>query len=361
MILFVYSGTFPPVDGIATHVFHLALDLKEECEVVVKQKRGFNRIEEYGGIRTYIVTTGILPFVNNLLFSKAVKQIAHKINARIVHFHSPLVIIPRFSRDFSPKKILTVHSTMKVDTSFIEIVGLNAVVNKILGQTISVWIERISFKRADRIISVSPGVKEELELYYTTKSVVIVNEVSTVQLSAESKENLMVFVGRIGYRKGIVLFLEAILNSSDLIRTHGWRVEVLGGGPLLSFAKHFIDKHELGDIVSFTGVVLPSVVMSKLEKARLLVMTSTYETGPRVVLEALRFNTLVLATPVGIVPFIKGYGVDIALNLEDFVEKIGDLVAANERELFQRQKNIFGWEKQLKDINESELHNEYNN
>ena len=359
MILYVYSGTFPPVDGIATHVFQLADESKNECAVAVKQKRGYNRIEEYNGIKTYVIKTGVLPYINNILFSKAVKQISHKLAADIIHFHCPLVIIPRFSKDYRPKKILTVHSTMRVDTSFIEIVSINAIINKVLGRTVSMMIEKLSLKRADRIISVSPGVKQELKQYYNTDSVIIVNEVSFIESTFIQKERLILFVGRVGYRKGISTFLNAVLHSADAIRSHGYSVEVLGDGPLMTLARDFLDSNGLNDIVQLKGVVPVEVVMAKLKEAALLIMTSTYETGPRVVLEALGTKTLVIATPVGIVPFLEGFGVEIANSIEEFVEKIDTFVSLNNTQIKVQQEKISGWNACLKSINESEIINEY--
>ncbi len=103
------------------------------------------------------------------------------------------------------------------------------------------------------------------------------------------------FCARLVANKGLPETLEALrlLPGRTLL--------VLGDGPLLEAARRAADAPELSGRVTFRGWVADqSALMEELRSARVFVMNSRSEGGPRVALEAMACGLPVVATRVGV-------------------------------------------------------------
>lgn len=105
------------------------------------------------------------------------------------------------------------------------------------------------------------------------------------------------FCARLVANKGLDALLKAAVILSNL------RLIVIGDGPLRSSYERFVREHGLEGRVTFTGW-MPNRegVVEAMKSARMFVMNSTSEGGPRVLLEAMGAGLPVIATKVGIAP-----------------------------------------------------------
>jgi glycosyltransferase involved in cell wall biosynthesis len=89
------------------------------------------------------------------------------------------------------------------------------------------------------------------------------------------------------------------------------RLLVVGDGPMRNEAEELTRELGMADRVTFLGWV-PSLesVAGAIQTASIFVMNSMSEGGPRSALEAMACGMPVIATPVGIMPFVIKNGVN---------------------------------------------------
>ena len=85
----------------------------------------------------------------------------------------------------------------------------------------------------------------------------------------------------------------------ELAARRGWRLLIVGDGPLRSALAERIARLGAGDCAIMTGHVDRGAVPDLLRRARVFVLNSTYEGLPHVVLEAMAVGTPVVATDAG--------------------------------------------------------------
>lgn len=135
------------------------------------------------------------------------------------------------------------------------------------------------------------------------------------------KEYDLIFVGRLTENKGIGLFLEAV-KKIDV------KAVIIGDGSLKSYCKLKIENWKLQDKILLYGWAKDSEeVANLLNKAKILVMPSYNEGGPRVVLEAMACGVPILATPVGLMPDFKSSITIINWDAKDIASKAEELLA----------------------------------
>jgi glycosyltransferase involved in cell wall biosynthesis len=130
---------------------------------------------------------------------------------------------------------------------------------------------------------------------------------------------LVVTVARLHPQKG----LTDLLAAADLLRHRvpGLRWAVVGTGPLRAELQAEVRRRDLSDVVVLTGA-RPSAA-DELAAADVVAVTSRWESGPLVALEALALGRPLVATAVGLVPDVVGPA-------EGRVVPVGDPVAMAE-------------------------------
>jgi glycosyltransferase involved in cell wall biosynthesis len=121
-------------------------------------------------------------------------------------------------------------------------------------------------------------------------------------MSAETP--LVVTVARLHPQKG----LDTLIDAAAIVtrQVHGARFVIVGGGPLEAQLRARIAAHGLVSAVELTG---PSEnAPDELAAADVVAVSSVWESGPFVVLEALELGRAVVATPVGCVPAVVEEG-----------------------------------------------------
>jgi len=168
--------------------------------------------------------------------------------------------------------------------------------------------EHAQIRAAAAIIAVSGNVRDELAEQYRMgghRPLVIENGVDVdffapaeaVPRSAGDPATIL-YVGRLGYRKGLARLLDAMALLAD---RPGLRLALAGEGPLL--ARLEAQAHLLGiaDRVDFLGFLDRDALRSALARAAVLVNPADYESGPLTLLEAMAAGTPVVTTPTGLV------------------------------------------------------------
>jgi len=304
-IIQIMSGSYPPTEGVGSHVFSISKALVNCGHSVQIVVRDYNvkevTIIRDSGIEIVLVPVKKIPFISTFLFKQKVEKYFMNKNFDVVHFHSPLVPFVNLN---TKKYILTIHSTMKVDTSYIEAISINAILNKIMGRFLSPIIEGTLLKNASKVIVVSHDITDELRDEYNYKKDNILYIPNGIDKNIFYDMNLdrkkqIVYIGRLGYRKGLPVLIEAINIMSDYLRKSNYNIILSGEGHLKNYLLEQIDKYSLSDIITITATKQADV-NKLLNQSMFLIMNSTYETGPRTVLESMFSKTPVIATKVGL-------------------------------------------------------------
>lgn len=113
---------------------------------------------------------------------------------------------------------------------------------------------------------------------------------------------LMIYVGRLVDAKGLRELVDAfaqLTRHDPLVR-----LALIGEGVMHDELKAMVQQHELNDLVTLTGGLLPEQVAEWMSNAELVVLPSWSEGYPNVLVEALACGCPVVATDVGGIPEI---------------------------------------------------------
>jgi len=118
--------------------------------------------------------------------------------------------------------------------------------------------------------------------------------------AGEREPGYLLYVGRLRIRKGVEVLLEALALSRR--ERHGVRLLIAGSGEQEAALRRKVAELGLGEEVEFFGRASRGQVRTLLEDARCLVVPSTYEGMPLVILEAMRAARPVVASAVSGIP-----------------------------------------------------------
>jgi glycosyltransferase involved in cell wall biosynthesis len=130
----------------------------------------------------------------------------------------------------------------------------------------------------------------------------------------------ILFLGRIGSRKGVPQLGEALRRMHDL---PGWRATIAGDGEVET-ARRIAAEMGLTDRVTLPGWVGSDTVAKLVSEADILVLPSFAENLPMSVIEGMASGLAVVATPVGAVEDIIVDGVSGLLVSPGDVEELTD-------------------------------------
>lgn len=141
------------------------------------------------------------------------------------------------------------------------------------------------------IIATEVGIKED--------SIDYLQEIKNID------ETVFISVGRLVYRKGHKLLLDAF---SRLEPSLSYKLYIVGGGPELDSLVDYANKKGLGDKVIFCGKIPYANISEEYKKADVFVLPSLRETTGTVVMEALAHGLPIVAA--------KAYGAKTILDEE---------------------------------------------
>lgn len=179
-------------------------------------------------------------------------------------------------------------------------------------------------KKCDCVIALSESWKEWFEKNFHQSNVVVIKNVINMPNVSRIEHPCftMLFLGRLGKRKGIYDLLEVI--SSHKNEFLGKLKLILGGDGDVEIVKSIIAEGNLADIVEYKGWVSGDMKTELLNLADAYILPSYNEGLPISVLEAMSYSLPVISTTVGGIPEILKNG------LNGFIVKPGDQKAIYE-------------------------------
>lgn len=214
-----------------------------------------------------------------------------------------------FAKKHDLPTVMTVHTNVQVGTEkvlggffgglFIRALSLALNVHlRILSlkTTTSAWeyVSRMA-ERVDLVAAPSHHFAKQLMDNHIGQAVTVIqNGVDDARINEvmdavgnQSREPRLIWSGRMLPEKRLLEFLEAVNLAQPKAS-----VELVGSGPLEREARKFVEKHDLGHIVKFTGRVAYKEMLRILAASDALVQTSIgYETQGMTVFEAASVGT----------------------------------------------------------------------
>jgi glycosyltransferase involved in cell wall biosynthesis len=170
---------------------------------------------------------------------------------------------------------------------------------------LQILLGQITVRAADRVLAPSAATAAEIRRDYRVDEVgVIPNATGGLAVepagNVEGEEGYFLFVGRLRIRKGVEVLLEALRELRR--RVPGAVLRIAGNGEHRSRLERRTAELGLEGAVSFLGTCDAVRVRTLLRGAAALVVPSTYEGMPLVVLEAMEAGVPVVASRVSGIP-----------------------------------------------------------
>lgn len=159
---------------------------------------------------------------------------------------------------------------------------------------------------SDLVIAPSRVTANEISRDYQVTNVgVVPNVTGGLDWDAASRRDVagdgaVVFVGRLRIRKGVEVLIDAIDALRDELPSV--RLRIIGDGEQRRALERMVAQRRLVDHIEFLGRQSPEQVRRLLGSALALVVPSTYEGMPLVVLEAMERGVPVVASAVSGIP-----------------------------------------------------------
>lgn len=186
-----------------------------------------------------------------------------------------------------------------------------ASISEAIGRVFSRWVLPRHVRRAHKVRVVNAHAKELLTAWgvdpgklQIVPSFYLDRELLTKELRPPVSYDVS-FCGRLVPNKQLAKLIEAVADIPEV------RLLVIGDGPERARCERLAKRLGMGERVTFLGW-LPTAedVVGAVLTARIFVMNSLSEGGPRSALEAMGMGMPVIATPVGIMPEVIEEGVN---------------------------------------------------
>ena len=296
---------FPPESGgISYYVYNLSRKLFERGnEVTVLTRGSTNKTtkEVVDGIQVFKVSFFPVYPLHNWIHGIFLNAVFRSLESAptLVHLHTPLCPLIKTSLPI----ITTVHTCMKVDARYHEILDPLSLAEKVQSMVVSPHTESRILRISSSITTVSLSVARELELYgFDSDRVIVVGNGVDEKLFSPRRnrkpvEEYVLYTGVLRARKGLFDLIEC---AKHVCETHPQtRFLICGRGSFFPRLQQRVLKMGLKKHVLFLGHVSRERLVQLYQNATIHVVPSHYEGLPTVLLEAMSCGIPVVATNVG--------------------------------------------------------------
>ena len=293
-IAMLISTPFPPEEGIGHYTYNLSKKLIESGhEVTVITRGGISGIENlnFRGIEVFKPRfLPLYPFhvqLNGYFVEKFFKNLDKEFD--LIHIHSPLSPVMNTEIPI----VNTIHTSLIEDIKHFQVSNLKSIGIKLTTHLSGYPMTQKLINNSKYTTTVSSSVASELKEYYNIKNPIVVgngvNE-NSFYPSKEKRDDYILYVGRLDYRKGILDLIEA----SKLVDN---KIVIVGEGPLRPYIEKFIKKNDVKN-VKLIGHISGENLVNLYQNASMFVFPSHYEGLPTVVLEAMSCGLPVIVSDI---------------------------------------------------------------
>ncbi|WP_456365978.1 glycosyltransferase family 4 protein [Thermococcus sp.] len=288
---------FPPEGGgLERYALEMAGELSRDHQVRVLTLTRRNPNEGHFPFPVERVRTGIV--LSNtplsLRFLLRAVEIANSWRPDLIVVHTP---VP-FAADVGV--LVSILKSIPLVVVYHTLGLLKGSPTDLLARLYSATIERLLFRRASLVVSVSPEVRDFLEKKGVHSVVIpptLRRDLRGFTTSCSRKGRVILFVGSVskGYSfKGLDLLLRSFLELSGSFPE--WQLWVVGGGGLLDDYRRGYGKSRG---VRFLGRIdEPAELAEIYSKASILVLPSSFESFGLAVLEGMHFGAVPVLSPL---------------------------------------------------------------
>jgi glycosyltransferase involved in cell wall biosynthesis len=310
--------------GLAPGIYTLMkkqVDLGAQFSVIALEREGVPEYEVVDGIEVFRVGR---PY--NITALKKVREVEERGRVDVVHAHATSALAYALWRQLVKWKpyVVHVHGTTAGVLNAFESLSLpvpEPSVRSLMWRKLSLWRERVMWRRADRLIAVSSNVGSELNQFYNiprSRIRVVHNGVDinvfqpqkastkhSVRRSLGIEGNPMVlYVGYLGSRKGLKYLFGAIPKvvqefPEAIFVILGGVPDFAGDSSYLKVLRHLVLKLKIGDNVLFAGEVKHRNTLKFYTAADAFIFPTLYEGLAKALLEAMASGLPVIATRAG--------------------------------------------------------------
>jgi glycosyltransferase involved in cell wall biosynthesis len=180
-------------------------------------------------------------------------------------------------------------------------------------------------------------------------------------IHVKSKKNIILFVGKIEYDKGIDILINSFVNIRDIYKN--WTLRIVGGAnkKFLERMKELIQEHNLNNKIILTGPLFGDDLIREYKNASIFCFTSRHESVGAVLLEAAYFRNSIVSSDVGVARTLLDNGnagiIIKKISVEQFTKALDKLIKNKNLRLKlgkiikKRCEKIFSWKKLINDFN----------
>jgi glycosyltransferase involved in cell wall biosynthesis len=339
------SKQFPPgVGGAETYAYELANGLAERGHEVDVYTQWIDSPDEPIDVHENVTVNRIckarrkLVTFETLWFSFTARRTIDFEQYDIIHgtlMPASTVAVTPFN-DIDAPVVLTSHGTSIGETKAVALETPADYLLKFFFHPMNVVMDYVAGHDADRVIAISDHAYEQLTTQYGLDEndvAMIPHGVDTDRYyprdethSAVSEEKItLLYVGRLGARKGIDLVIRALNDVSD----PKFEFIIAGTGRHKESLRSLTHELGLNDSVTYLGYVPDKELPKLYSSADIFILPSRYEGFGLVLLEAIACGTLALGADAGGIPTAIDDGEDgyvVSRNPDSFTEAIEELM-----------------------------------
>ena len=277
---------------VGNDVAMLVIDFRSRS---YKRKYGFFEYEK-DGVKVFELSLPLgiyrraLPILQRFLvklYKKAVKSVG-KPDVIHAHFYSIAAIASVLKQKFDVPFVVTEHSS-KLNRNIKEISELD------------VKLAQKAYKNADRVVTVSNALAQNLKENFGVDAVVINNIVDVAKFQYVKREPKDVFtlisVGNLIQIKGFDLLIEAFADAFNDDKSVS--LKIVGAGPERGRLQTIVNQHDMNDRIFLLGEVDRGRLKEIYQEGDAFALASRSETFGVVFIEAMATGLPVIATDCG--------------------------------------------------------------